>query len=127
MAIFFYARCLGDAGNNKQAIDYTREVLRAVPEDAEVHTLLARYYGADKQMFNANLHMAYGALYENNKKRVDQFFGKAKELAKTPDEKARVDRFVSEYKDRQEIRRRTGIQISQFPENLYQYRCIVCR
>jgi predicted Zn-dependent protease len=103
MALFFYARCLGDAGNNKQAIDYTREVLRAVPEDAEVHTLLARYYGADKQMFNANLHMAYGALYENNKKRVDQFFGKAKELAKTPDEKARAERFANEYKDRQEF------------------------
>ncbi|MDR1359527.1 MAG: M48 family metalloprotease [Deltaproteobacteria bacterium] len=103
MAIFFYARCLGDAGNNKLAIDYTREVLRAVPEDAEVHTLLAHYYGADKQMFNANLHMAYGALYENNRKRVEQFFGKAKDLAKTADEKARVERFSNEYKDRQEF------------------------
>ncbi|MDR2075347.1 MAG: M48 family metalloprotease [Desulfovibrio sp.] len=103
MALFFYARSLGDAGKNRQAIDYTLEVLRAVPEDSEVHTLLARYYGADGQMFNANLHMAYGALYENNRKRVEQFFSKAKELAKTPDEKARAERFATEYTDRQEF------------------------
>jgi predicted Zn-dependent protease len=103
MALFFYARCLGDAGSNRQAIDYIHEVLRAVPEDAEVHTLLAHYYGADGQMFNANLHMAYGALYENNRKRVEQFFAKAKDLAKTPEEKARADRFADVYKDRREF------------------------
>ncbi|MDR2161647.1 MAG: M48 family metalloprotease [Desulfovibrio sp.] len=103
MALFLYARCLADAGSNKQAIDYTLEVLQTVPEDAEVHSLLAHYYAADGQIFNANLHMAYAALFENNKKRVEQFFQKIKDAAKTPEEKTRLERFISQYKDRQEF------------------------
>ncbi len=103
MALFFYARNLDDSGMTDQAIDYTRQVLRAVPEDAEVHTLLAHLYGEKGSMFPANLHMAYAGLYENNKKRVDQFFGKAKTIAATPEEKQQVERFETEYKDRKEF------------------------
>lgn len=103
MALFYYARSLADSGDNAKAIEYTHEVLRIVPEDSEVHTLLARYYANVGNMFNANLHMAYGALYSNNKKRVEQFFSKAKELAKSPEEKGRVERFETAYEDRKEF------------------------
>ncbi len=97
------ARSLADSGDNAQAIETTRRILRRVPEDPEVHTFLSRYYGGSGQMFMAHLHRAYAALYANEKNRVDQFFNKAKELAQVPEEKARVERFESEYKERKEF------------------------
>lgn len=103
MALFFHARSLADSGNNAQAIETTRQVLRKVPEDPEVHTFISRYYGNSGQMFMAHLHRAYAALYANEKNKVDQFFGKAKELAQGPEDKARVERFESEYKERKEF------------------------
>ena len=103
MALFYYARSLGDSGQTASAIDYTKDVLRKVPEDSEVHELLARFYGEDGQMFLANMHMAYSALYDNNEKKTKQFFEKAKGLAKTPPEKNRVERFETEYKARKEF------------------------
>ncbi len=78
-------------------------MLRKVPEDAEVHTLLARYYAQNKQMFEANLHMAYAAVYENNPKKVKQFLPKAKDAAKTPAQKSRLERFENIYSERKEF------------------------
>lgn len=102
-ALFYYARNLADSGNSAEAIEYARQVQRRVPEDSEVHELLARLYGETGQMFRANLHMAYSGLYENKKNKVKQFMDKAKSLAKTPDEKNAVERFEKQYKDRRQF------------------------
>ena len=103
LALFYYANCLADNGNTATAIDYTRRVLRAVPEDAEVHEYLARLYGTNRQLFKANLHMAWAALYSNNKRKVAQFLPKAKNLAKTVEEKNQIERFDAEYLARRDF------------------------
>ena len=102
-ALFYHARNLADSGRTAEAIDYARQVQRKVPEDSEVHELLARLYGESGQMFRANLHMAYGGLYDNKESRVKQFMGKAKTLAKAPEEKDAMDRFEKQYKDRKQF------------------------
>ena len=103
LALFFYARDLADSGRTADAIDYARQVLRKVPEDTEVHELIARLYGGSGRMFQANLHMAYAGLYDNKEKRVKQFLDKAKPLAKTPDEKDALERFERQYKERKQF------------------------
>ena len=102
-ALFYYARNLADAGRTAEAIDYARQVQRKVPDDSEVHELLARLYGESGQMFQANLHMAYGGLYDNKESKVKQFMDKAKSLAKTPEEKDALARFEKQYKDRKQF------------------------
>jgi predicted Zn-dependent protease len=102
-ALFYQARNLGDLGRTKEAVELAQRVLRKEPEDAEVHELLARLYGAGRQMFLANLHMAYSGLYEQNERKVRQFFDKAKGLAKTAQETATLERFEKQYKDRKEF------------------------
>jgi len=100
MARFYYARSMADQGQVEYAIGEMRELLRSVPEDSEVHSFLARYYGMTKDMFNANLHMAYSHMYVNNKAKVGQFHTAAKELAKTPGQEARLKTFEEILKER---------------------------
>lgn len=102
LAIFYHARNLGDIGRTAEAIGYTKEVLLKVPEDAEVHELLARLYGKERKMFPANLHMAYAALYERNEKKLTQFLSRAKESKSGPADAAALERFEKLYKDRKE-------------------------
>lgn len=102
LALFYHARNLGDTGRTDEAIGYAKEVLLKVPEDAEVHELLARLYGKNREMFLANLHMAYSALYERNERKVTQFLDKAKGQAANPADKAALKRFEKLYKDRKE-------------------------
>lgn len=103
IAQFYYARNLNDLGRTPEAIEITRQVLRKVPEDVEVHEFLARLYGSSRQMFLANLHMAYGGLYEHNERKVKQFLDKAKGLAKSPQETASVERLEKQLKERKEF------------------------
>ena len=102
LALFYYARCLGDIGSTDEAIDYARQVLRKVPDDSEVHDLLARLYGAKRQLFSAHLHMAYSALYANNERKTQQNLDKAKGLVKDGAQKSQVERFEKLLKERKE-------------------------
>ncbi|MDR0339440.1 MAG: M48 family metalloprotease, partial [Desulfovibrio sp.] len=81
MALYYNARNLSDAGRTADALASARQVLRKAPEDAEVHELLAHLYAANRQLFLANLHMAYSGLYDNDKRKTSQFLDKAKLLA----------------------------------------------
>ena len=103
MAQYYYARNLGDIGRTDEAVDITRQVLQKVPEDAELHEILARLYGSQNKMFLANLHMAYCGLYENNEKKLRQFMDKAKTLAASPSEQVLLSRFEKTYKDRKQF------------------------
>lgn len=102
LALFYHARNLGDTGRTDEAVGYAKQVLLKVPEDAEVHDLLARLYGKNRNMFLANLHMAYAALYEKNVKKLTQFLDRAKEQASRPADKFELDRFEKLYKERKE-------------------------
>ena len=100
MARFFYARSMADQGDVSYAINEMKELLRSVPEDSEVHSFLARYYGMTNDMFNANLHMAYSHMYTNNKARVAQFHDAAKNNTRTAAQKTRLQTFEDILKER---------------------------
>jgi predicted Zn-dependent protease len=100
MGLFFYARLLNDNGQQHKAQDYYREILRALPEDAEVHHYYAQSLGQSRQLFLAHLHLAYSSLYENNKQKVEQYLGKARNLAQNTSEQRELEVFQQKYKER---------------------------
>jgi predicted Zn-dependent protease len=102
-ALYYRARDLEDTGNTVAALDYARRVLRKEPDDPEVHELLARLYGAERKMFDANLSMAYSALYANDKGRVKRFYDKAKALASAAKDRQSLEAFERKYKERREF------------------------
>ncbi|MEG2173524.1 MAG: M48 family metalloprotease, partial [Desulfovibrionaceae bacterium] len=103
MARFFYARMLDETGRSRDAHPYYEDVLRSLPEDQEVHTAYGRSLGESGKHFDAFLHLAYSALYGNDKKRTEKYYGQAKGLAKSPEDKRLLDRFTTRYTERKEI------------------------
>jgi predicted Zn-dependent protease len=102
MASFFYARMLDETGRQAQASQYYKEVLRYVPEDAEVHEAYARSLGKTGDSAGAYIHMAYSALYSNNKKQAERFFNQAKALSGKANPRD-FQKLEAAYKERKEI------------------------
>jgi predicted Zn-dependent protease len=100
MAMFHYARLLESGGELAKAGEYYRTVLRYVPEDAEVHSNYAMVLGKNQQLFQAHLHLAYSALYENNPRKIQPLYEKAAQLAKTEADKADLEIFDQKFKER---------------------------
>ena len=103
MASFFYARMLDETGRQAQAAQYYKEVLRYVPEDAEVHEAYARSLGKAGDTAGAYIHMAYSALYSNNKKLAERYVNQAKSLAGKSADQRPFQRLEAAYKERKEI------------------------
>ena len=103
MASFFYARMLDETGRQAQAAQYYKEVLRYVPEDAEVHEAYARSLGKAGDTAGAYIHMAYSALYSNNKKQAERYFNQAKALSGKAANPRDFQRLEAAYKERKEI------------------------
>lgn len=103
MARFFYARLLDETGRPRDAHPYYQDVLRSIPEDQEVHTAYARSLGESGRKFEAFLHLAYSALYGNDKKKTEQYSKQAKGLVKSPEDQRLFDRFSTRYTERKEI------------------------
>lgn len=103
MARFFYARLLDETGRPRDAHPYFEDVLRALPEDQEVHTAYGRSLGESGKPFEAFLHFAYSALYANDKKRTEKFYNQTKSHVKTPEQQRLLDRFNTRYAERKEI------------------------
>ena len=102
MASFFYARMLDETGRQAQAAQYYKEVLRYVPEDAEVHEAYARSLGKTGDSAGAYIHMAYSALYSNNKKQAERYFNQAKALSGKANPRD-FQKLEAAYKERKEI------------------------
>ena len=102
MASFFYARMLDETGRQAQAAQYYKEVLRYVPEDAEVHEAYARSLGKTVDSAGAYIHMAYSALYSNNKKQAERYFNQAKALSGKANPRE-FQKLEAAYKERKEI------------------------
>ena len=102
MASFFYARMLDETGRQAQAAQYYKEVLRYVPEDAEVHEAYARSLGKAGDSAGAYIHMAYSALYSNNKKQAERYFNQAKALSSKGNPRD-FQKLEAAYKERKEI------------------------
>jgi predicted Zn-dependent protease len=102
MAQFFYARTLDETGNKQGAHAYYEQVLRAVPEDSEVHYTYGRSLGEAGSRFAAYLHLTYSAIYENNAGKVRQWLKQARALAATTAEKERLTRLENVIRERNE-------------------------
>ena len=103
MASFFYARMLDETGRQAPATQDYKEVLRYVPEDAEVHEAYARSLGKAGDSAGAYIHMAYSALYSNNKKQAERYFNQAKALSGKAANPRDFQRLEAAYKERKEI------------------------
>lgn len=100
MAQFYYARLLSAAGDRRTAHAYYERLLRRLPEDAELHYYYGRSLGEGGQPFQGFLHLAYSALYRNDRKKTDSWLEQARANARTPAEQAALDRFDSVYRER---------------------------
>ncbi|MBQ7606473.1 MAG: M48 family metalloprotease [Desulfovibrionaceae bacterium] len=101
MASFYYARLMEEYGEYDRAIENFRDVLRRVPEESEVHRAYAQTLNKTRKEALAYIHMTYGALYDGDKKKTEQYLKRAKALAKTPAEQQSLTRLtnrVEEYK-----------------------------
>ena len=103
MAQFFYARLLDGSGDKASAHKYYQQVLRRLPQDAEVHYYYGRSLGEAGKVFDAYLHLAYSALYQNDKRKTESWLKQARPLARTPVEQDQLKRFEAIYAERQEV------------------------
>ncbi len=103
MAQFFYARLLDETGRTAQAEPYYKGILRILPQDREVHAAYARSLGRGGKHFDAYLHLAYSALYGNEKRKTTQYLKKAQGIATTSLHKAQLDYFDEKYQERKAI------------------------
>lgn len=100
MAQFHYARLLSAAGNRRAAHGYYERLLRRLPEDAELHYCYGRSLGEGGQPFQGFLHLAYSALYRNDRKKTDSWLAQARANARTSADQADLDRFDKVYAER---------------------------
>lgn len=103
MASFFYGRLLDDTGRQSQSEPYFREVLRHVPEDADVHEAYARSLGKRGDHYQAYVHLAYAAIYANNRKQAEKYVGQARKMAEKAPDKRPFQRLEAAYRERKEI------------------------
>lgn len=103
MALFFLARLLDESGRAAQAAPYYADVLRRLPEDAEVHEAYARSLGGNGRTADAYRHLAYSAIYANRKKQAERYVQQARERAATAAEKRAFARLETVYKERKEL------------------------
>lgn len=103
MASFFAGRLLDDSGRSREAQASYRQVLRHVPEDAEVHEALARSFGKSGDSYQAHIHLAYAAIFANNRKQAARLVKQAEKLGDKATDRKPLDRLLSVYKERKEI------------------------
>lgn len=102
MASFFLARVLDEQGAFLEAQKYYQEVLRYVPEDAEVLTFYGNSLGKNGKQFEGFITLAYAAVYVNDEDKTETWLNKAKPLAKNPEQIAALEKFQKIYKERKE-------------------------
>lgn len=103
MAAFFYARLLDDTGRGAQSGHYYTDVLRRLPHDPDVHEAYARSLGSKGDNYKAYIHMAYAAIYANNKKLAEKYFKQAKSISERAADKSAFRKLETVYKERKEM------------------------
>ena len=96
-ALYFRARIYADRQKAKLAIDDLKKILKFVPFDSEIHTILGRIMGRYVSPFYGYIHYAYAALYSGDKDRMNKYLSRAKSLAKSNQEKNALKKFEQEY------------------------------
>lgn len=103
MTIFYRARLLDESGRAAQAEPHYRDVLRHLPEDAEVHEAFARSLGRTGRTLDAHIHMAYAAIYSQNRDLAKRHVERARALAGKSGGGRALARLEDVYKERKEI------------------------
>lgn len=103
MASFFYARLLDETGRSPQADRYYKDVLRRVPEEADVHEAYARSLGRSGRTGAAYVHMAYSAIYANRRKQAKRYVEEARAKARNSADAPLLKRLENVYKERKEM------------------------
>ncbi len=99
---FFYARILDDSGNSAKAEQYYKGLLKALPEDPEIHFVYGRSLGKSGKTFEAYIHLAYSALYQNDQVKYNSWLEKARALVKTKEQEVLIDNLTKTYTERSE-------------------------
>ena len=102
MTLFFYARLLNDQGDTKTAAGYYQKILKALPEDSEVHFFYGKMLGQNGDEFKGHLHLAYSALYRNDKKKSAYHIKKAEALASNQKQKDAIELINKQRSERAE-------------------------
>jgi predicted Zn-dependent protease len=105
MALFYLARLQTEAKQYAAAARNMRKVNELVPEDWEVHHHLGMILGESGDTFGGNLHLAYAGVYSMRLDKAREYMQRARELAKTPEQKDRVRELEDAIKARAEIRK----------------------
>lgn len=100
---FYLGRLLGEEGRTEEAARSFERILRKLPEDPEVHYTYGRIMGEGGRYFEAHLHLAYSALYSNDKKQTKFHLEKVQHLAKTPEQEEELAKLEETYKERSEF------------------------
>ncbi|MBR4742447.1 MAG: M48 family metalloprotease, partial [Desulfovibrio sp.] len=95
MASYYSALVLNTEGRQQEAISKLHEVLRFVPNEADVHIALAKCLNETGKRCEAYIHMAYSAIYSGNKEKAKQYLNQAKQLVKTSAETKAFKRLES--------------------------------
>lgn len=103
MASFFYARLLDETGRSKSAHSYYKDVLLQIPQESEVHEALGRSLGKSGDNYNAYIHLAYAAMYANNKKQAERYLKQAREFGQKKADKSALNKLETAWKERKEI------------------------
>ncbi|MFW5735457.1 MAG: M48 family metalloprotease [Oceanidesulfovibrio sp.] len=102
MALFFLARLLGDEGEYERSAQLFERILRAIPEDPEVHFHYGRMLGAARRLFGGHLHLAYSALYAEDKRQFEFHKDKASRHAASPEDTRELEELQAVYDERKE-------------------------
>lgn len=97
MATFFLARLMNDVKRHDEAQRLFRELLRRYPDDSEIHFYYGKSLGTSGKNFLAYLHLAYSAVYQNDKKKTDSWLAQAKKSALLPTDTADLEKFQAVY------------------------------
>lgn len=103
MALFYFARLLGERKQYPLALEYMERVRRQLPEDPDVRQHLGRLYGVSGNAFQGHLQLAYAALYRNDARQAEFQRQQAGRLASTDADKKALDEFAEAHTARAEF------------------------
>ncbi|MFW6244075.1 MAG: tetratricopeptide repeat protein, partial [Desulfovibrionales bacterium] len=102
MTLYYLARLQASTGDRDAAEATMRRVLSLNGQNADAHYHLGRILGERNRLFEAYLHLAYAAIYNNEKKQARQHVARAESLARSAEHKALFDELHELYTSRQE-------------------------
>ncbi len=98
MTRFFLARVQNELNNNTSAQNNYNAILKIYPLDSQVHGLLGHSYAKTKNEMLAFLHLAYSSLYRSEWNKAEQYFGRARTLARTESEQKLIKQYTDSAK-----------------------------